>query len=193
MQEKYGSTTKIFSQAIRDFLDEDQAKQIIEKFEKDTGRKLKFYTEGVERPDGVIESKVIKDITPDTLADQFVKQTSTAGKKLWAVGHMAKLEKGLRNKKKKLNAKELTDIAAGKTDPKDDPKYFQFTLSTYKRLLTSHLSTTGANIKGFTQLVSINTAADLAGSTATMGITTGKWYWEIYIHFNGVLVIYGKD
>ena len=38
-----------------------------------------------------------------------------------------------------------------------------------------------------------NTAADLAGCTATMGITTGKWYWEIYIHFNGVLVIYGKD
>ena len=169
MEEKYGTTTKIFSQAIRDFLDEDQAKQIIEKFEKDTGRQLKFYTKGVERPDGVIESKVIKDITPDTLADQFVKQTSTAGKKLWAVGHMAKLEKGLRNKKKKLNAKELTDIAAGKTDPKDDPKYFQFTLSTYKRLLTSHLSTTGANIKGFTQLVSINTAADLATAVINMG------------------------
>ena len=169
VQEKYGTTTKIFSQAIRDFLDADQAKQIVEKFEKDTGRQLKFYTKGVERPDGVIESKVIKDITPDTLADQFVKQTSTAGKKLWAVGHMAKLEKGLRNKKNKLNAEELTDIAAGKTDPKDDPKYFQFTLSTYKRLLTSHLSTTGANIKGFTQLVSINTAADFATAAINMG------------------------
>jgi len=31
-----------------------------------------------------------------------------------------------------------------------------------------------------------NTAADLGGCTATMGITTGKWYWEIYIHYNGV-------
>ena len=169
MEEKYGNTTKIFSQAIRDFLDPDQAKQIVEKFEKDTGRQLKFYTKGVERPDGVIESRVIDDITPDTLADQFVKQTSTAGKKLWAVGHMAKLEKGLRNKKNKLNAEELTDIAAGKTDSKDDPKYFQFTLSTYKRLLTSHLSTTGANIKGFTQLVSINTAADFATAAINMG------------------------
>ena len=169
MQEKYGTTTKIFSQAIRDFLDPDQAKQIVEKFEKDTGRQLKFYTKGVERPDGVIESRVIDDITPDTLADQFVKQTSTAGKKLWAVGHMAKLEKGLRNKKNKLNAEELTDIAAGKTNPKDDPKYFQFTLSTYKRLLTSHLSATRANIKGFTQLVSINTAADIATAAINMG------------------------
>ena len=35
-----------------------------------------------------------------------------------------------------------------------------------------------------------NTAADLAGCTATMGITTGKWYWEIYIHFNGTGYIY---
>jgi len=42
---------------------------------------------------------------------------------------------------------------------------------------------------GNTTLSSIS-AADLAGCTATMGITTGKWYWEIYIHFNGTGFIY---
>ena len=37
---------------------------------------------------------------------------------------------------------------------------------------------------GNTTLSSITTA-DLAGGDATMGITTGKYYWEIYIHDNG--------
>ena len=37
---------------------------------------------------------------------------------------------------------------------------------------------------GNTTLSSIS-AADLAGGDATMGITTGKYYWEIYIHDNG--------
>ena len=37
---------------------------------------------------------------------------------------------------------------------------------------------------GNTTLSSISTA-DLAGGDATMGITSGKYYWEIYIHDNG--------
>ena len=37
---------------------------------------------------------------------------------------------------------------------------------------------------GNTTLSSIS-AADLAGGDATMGITSGKYYWEIYIHDNG--------
>ena len=51
----------------------------------------------------------------------------------------------------------------------EDPRRGQFIMSTYKRLLTSHLSTTGANIKGFTALVSLNSAADLATSAINFG------------------------
>ena len=43
---------------------------------------------------------------------------------------------------------------------------------------------------GNTTLSSISNS-DLAGTIATMGITTGKFYWEIYIHDNGSGYIYG--
>jgi len=42
---------------------------------------------------------------------------------------------------------------------------------------------------GNTTVSSISNS-DLAGTIATMGITTGKWYWEIYIHDNGSGYIY---
>ena len=41
-------------------------------------------------------------------------------------------------------------------------------MSVYKRLLTSHLATTGANVKGFTQLVSLNTAADFVSAAISL-------------------------
>ncbi len=52
---------------------------------------------------------------------------------------------------------------------KEDPRRGQFIMSTYKRLLTSHLSTTGANVKGFASLVSLNTAADFATGAINLG------------------------
>ena len=58
--------------------------------------------------------------------------------------------------------------------PAKDPKRLQFTLSTYKRLLTSHLATTGANLKGFASIVSINTAADMF--TSAIELTQGTAY-----------------
>ena len=53
-------------------------------------------------------------------------------------------------------------------------KRFQFALSVYKRLLTSHLSTTGANIKGFKGLVSLNTMADFI--TGAININSTYFY-----------------
>ena len=47
-----------------------------------------------------------------------------------------------------------------------------------------------SNLKDGNLTLESDTAADLAGTIATMGITTGKWYWEIYIHFNGTGFIY---
>lgn len=61
-----------------------------------------------------------------------------------------------------------------------DPKRLQFSLSVYKRLLTSHLATTGANVKGFVKLVSINTAAD----AFTAGLEAGQGVLVKYIGRN---------
>jgi len=57
---------------------------------------------------------------------------------------------------------------------KEDPRRGQFVMSTYKRLLTSHLSTTGANVKGFASLVSLNTAADFF--TAAVNLSQSGFY-----------------
>ena len=56
----------------------------------------------------------------------------------------------------------------------DDPARGQFVMSTYKRLLTSHLATTGANLKGFAAMVSLNTAADFA--TAGINFSQSGFY-----------------
>ena len=64
----------------------------------------------------------------------------------------------------------------GKGLKKEDPRRGQFIMSTYKRLLTSHLSTTGANVKGFTALVSLNTAADFATGAINLG---QSWAYKI--------------
>ena len=66
-------------------------------------------------------------------------------------------------------AKEKAKRLVGVGLKKEDPKRGQFIMSTYKRLLTSHLATTGANVKGFASLVSLNTAADFATGAINLG------------------------
>ena len=66
-------------------------------------------------------------------------------------------------------AKEKAKRLVGIGLKEEDPRRGQFIMSTYKRLLTSHLSTTGANVKGFASLVSLNTAADFATGAINLG------------------------
>lgn len=155
MKEKYG-TTGAFAQTIK-FLQPAQAKKIVKKFEKDTGQKLKFYD---DEGNVILSDKV----TPVSLASHFAANASYAGKGLWISSQLSRLEKA------GINTSDALDMMKPTTGA-DDPARMQYGLSVYKRLLTSHLSTTGANIKGFTQLVSLNTAADFvsAGISATQG------------------------
>lgn len=129
--------TGVFAQTI-EFLKPAKVKQITTAWEKETGLKLNIKK------------------TPKGLSDHFAKTTSNAGATLWLPSQLSRLEK--------LGKKEAAEAIKnmGLVKLPDTPENMQFALSIYKRLITSHLSTTGANVKGFVQLVSLNTAADFA-------------------------------
>tara|TARA_B110000858_G_scaffold196998_1_gene257265 strand:+ start:2513 stop:6259 length:3747 start_codon:yes stop_codon:yes gene_type:complete len=145
MIKEYG-VTGTFAQTIK-FLKPAKVKQITKAFEDSTGLKLKITK------------------TPLGLATHFADRTSEAGTTLWLPSQLSRLEK--------LGKQEAADAIKNMRKGKmpNDPKKLQFALSIYKRLITSHLSTTGANIKGFSQLVTLNTAADFA--TAGINLVQG--------------------
>jgi len=208
--DKYGNKTAVLAQTLG-FISDEKVGQLVKKFEKDTGYKLRFINE---------EGKVTqgKDAKSADLVAHLTRQTSLGGQSLQLIQSIeksvgvienigiktkpTKFEVGKRviakdkgnigtvvstkgntvnvrfiNKEKGTEAvvpfkkKDLTPVVKDiptedaiklmkGEKPENTPKRLQFALSTYKRLLTSHLATTGANIKGFVSLVNINTAAD---------------------------------
>ena len=142
--------TGVYGQAI-EYLSDEVVEKAIKNFEKSTGQKL-----GIE-------------YSAAALAENFIQRTSTAGSILWTPSQISRLEK------LKINPKDAAAIIGGRRDkPEELPARNQFVMSLYKRLLTSHLATTGANIKGFSQLVSLNTAADFF--TAAVNIGQSSYY-----------------
>lgn len=131
--------SNVYGQAIT-FLTDESTERIIRQFEEVTGRQL--------------------GITPtaDGLASHFINRSNTAGETLSIRSQLSRLER------QGLTGEELLRAATGTGEVDASPDVFRFGLSVYKRLLTSHLSTTGANLKGFAQLVTLNTAADLFSS-----------------------------
>ena len=152
MKKKYG-TTGAFAQTIK-FLKPGQVKKIVKKFEEGTGQKLTFYDYDGNAISG-------SNLTPISMAAHFAANASYSGKGLWISSHLSRLEKAGIN---------TTDALALMKPSKgaDLPQRWGYGLSIYKRLLTSHLATTGANIKGFTQLVSLNTAADFVSAAISL-------------------------
>ena len=140
--------TGTFAQTIM-FLKPSTVKNMMTSFEKETGRKL----------------KIVK--TPAGFRDHMVRETSEGSMTMQISSQLSRLE-NLSGAEVKTALKNM-----GKGKMPDDPKKLQFTLSVYKRLITSHLSTTGANLKGFAQLVSLNTAADIATSAINYTIAGG--------------------
>ena len=145
----------VFGQTIK-YLENSKVRQIVRKFEKDTGYKLRFVDEN---------GKVTKGdkVTAVSLGSHFANQASLSGESLWLSSHLSRMEKY------GIGIKDAVEIAGGKAKTADDPKRLQYTMSVYKRLLTSHLATTGANVKGFTQLVSINSLADFFTAAINLG------------------------
>ena len=140
--------TGTFAQTIM-FLKPSTVKNMMTSFEKETGRKLKIKK------------------TPAGLRDHMIKGTSVGAETMQIASQLSRLEN--------LGGAELTKALKnmGKGKMPDDPKKLQFALSVYKRLITSHLSTTGANIKGFGQLVTLNSAADIFTSAINYTIAGG--------------------
>ena len=130
----------IFGETIK-WLDDDVVKRITTQYENTIGRPIGLGKTGEE------------------LGDQFIKTQVGAGSALNVSSLLGQLSGG------KLTAAEKLSAMAGKYHKGGDkPKRMQFGLSVYKRLLTSHLSTTGANLKGFKQLVTLNNLSDFATS-----------------------------
>ena len=148
--DKYGNKTAVLAQTLG-FIPDEKVGQLVKKFEKDTGYKLRFINE---------EGKVTqgKDAKSADLVAHLTRQTSLGGQSLQLIQAIDKsVAQG-------LSVKDAVKSQRGEK-LENTPKRLQFALSTYKRLLTSHLATTGANLKGFASLVSINTAADMFTSS----------------------------
>jgi len=130
----------VFGETIK-WLDDDIVKRITTQYEKTIGRPIGLGKTGEE------------------LGNQFIKIQSGAGAALNVSSILGQISGG------KLTAAEKLSAMTGKYHKGGNkPKRMQFGLSVYKRLLTSHLSTTGANLKGFKQLVTLNNLSDFATS-----------------------------
>jgi hypothetical protein len=144
MKEEFG-VAGTFGQALK-FLSDEQADKVLTTFEKGAGVDL-----GITK-------------TSEGLSSHFIHNATTAGQANWINSHLSRLETLSKNPRELVEA-----LAAGKAGDADDPQRAQFALSVYKRLLTSSLSTTGTNIKGFGISTAYNTASDVAISAINLG------------------------
>lgn len=148
--------SSVYGQAIT-LISDEAAERVVREFEDMTGRSL--------------------GITPtaDGLAAHFMNRSSEVGEALALRATLSRLERmGFRGQ-------QAMELAAGvdKQATASAGDYSRYLSSVYKRLLTSHLATTGANIRGFTQLVTLDTFADVASSTVYMAQS------GFYKHFAG--------
>ena len=171
MIERYGNITGVYANAMREFLDTKQIRKIVAKWEAETGHTLDFSQIRYKNNDPtqpVSEIIPSSKVTPLSLSSRWVLSIGDAAESLWLPSELSRLQKS------GIDVRDAIDIAAGNTAKEDNPKRFQFGLSIYKRLLTSHLSTTGANLKGFKGLVTLNTYADFF--TGGINLAQSKFY-----------------
>jgi hypothetical protein len=171
MIERYGNITGVYANAMREFLDTNQIRKIVAKWEAETGHTLDFSQIRYKNNDPtqpVSEIIPSSKVTPLSLSSRWVLSIGDAAESLWLPSELSRLQKS------GIDVRDAIDIVAGNTAKEDNPKRFQFGLSVYKRLLTSHLSTTGANLKGFKGLVTLNTYADFF--TGGINLAQSKFY-----------------
>ena len=125
-----GGATNAFALAL-EMIPPKVQREMIKEFEKTTG--LSF-------PTTVTKSGKVQSST--SLSAHFVSQASQAGKALGLRGYLSKIEQmGFLTDADKVKLLASTD--------KINPEIWNAAIGIYKRLLTSHPATTGANIKGF--------------------------------------------
>ena len=148
---KESKITGAYARTIR-FINPTKLDKIVRTWEEETG----FILDGVRTDKGKVSPALMEAVMKNSM--------SLAGENLWIASELSRLTKaGVSNKEMLENYKRV--------QPSDGPKHNQAALSMYKRLITSHLATTGANLQGFKTLVSLNTAADFL--TGAIDITRG--------------------
>jgi len=154
--------TGVYAEAVRDYLPDDVAKLAMQNFEKSTGKKLGL------------------DYTAKALSDNYIAKVSEGAGSMWISSQLARLAKqGVSADKALMDLVNGADIASGKKKKKwgkgaNEQDVNAFGLSVYKRMLTSHLGTTGANVKGFGVVTGLNTISDFA--TAAINISQSGMY-----------------
>lgn len=171
-------TTGAFSRTIR-FINPSKLDKLVKNWENETG----YVLDGVRTEKGKVSPALMEAVMKNSM--------SLSGENLWIASELSRLQKaGVSNKGMLELYKRI--------QPSEGPKHNQAALSMYKRLITSHLSTTGANLQGFKTLVSLNTAADFV--TGAIDLTRGaimkglgneeaavKFYNRAYGEWGGVL------
>ena len=148
---KESKITGAYARTIR-FINPTKLDKIVRTWEEETG----FILDGVRTDKGKVSPALMEAVMKNSM--------SLAGENLWIASELSRLTKaGVSNREMLENYRRI--------QPSDGPKHNQAALSMYKRLITSHLATTGANLQGFKTLVSLNTAADFL--TGAIDITRG--------------------
>jgi hypothetical protein len=144
-------TTGAFSRTIR-FINPSKLDKLVKNWENETG----YVLDGVRTEKGKVSPALMEAVMKNSM--------SLSGENLWIASELSRLQKaGVKNK-------DILELYK-RVQPSEGPKHNQAALSMYKRLITSHLSTTGANLQGFKTLVSLNTAADFV--TGAIDLTRG--------------------
>lgn len=138
---KESKITGSFARTIR-FINPATLDKAVRTWERETG----YVLDGVRNEKG--------RVTPELVEASMVRNMSLAGENLWIVSEISRLRKA------GLNGKQIAENYK-RVQPTDGPAHVSAAMSMYKRLLTSHYATTGANLKGFQHLVTIDQAADM--------------------------------
>ena len=157
---KYGNETAVQAQTLS-WLSDNTVRKMVNKFETDTGLKLRF----VDAEGNVVQGS---KATAKSLQAHYAMMVSTGARNTQIVQTVHNSMAG---------GASMEDALRGGVKSADDipnPRRFQYTLSLYKRLMTSHLSTTGANVKGFAAVTSLNTITDFA--VASMELSQSGMY-----------------
>jgi len=181
-----GNVTSAWAQTIG-FINPAKLNKIITEWEDKTG----YVLDGIRTAKGKISPKMVQS--------QMARGTSLGGEALWLSSELSRMQKA------GVSMKDAMEVYKRLPDTKDSPMRNQAGLSLYKRLITAHLSTTGANVRGFQALVSLNTAADFvvgsldlvtSGMSKAVGVTVGspkfndaavKYYNRAYGRYGGAL------
>lgn len=133
--------TGVFAETI-EFLDKETIEKAMDSWEKATGRALSF-----------------TDRTPKGLQEAWTKYVEIGSKNLWLSSQLSRMEAAGKSASQfvRTAADEGAKNATG-------PLYWRYFLAKSKQSLTSHLATTGANLKGFAALASLDTASDIVSA-----------------------------